>query len=45
LLLVKDSLEMGLAAADTAEVESLLAGKEATLKQLATVLEQFGDRN
>lgn len=42
LLLVKDSLEMGLAAADSADVESLLAGKEATLKQLATVLEQFG---
>ena len=42
LLLVKDSLEMGLAAAESADIETLLAGKEATLKQLTTVLEQFG---
>lgn len=42
LLQVKDSLEMGLAAAESADIETLLAGKEATLKQLATVLEQFG---
>ena len=42
LLAVKDSLEMGLAAADTADVESLLAGSEATLKLLAGSLERFG---
>ena len=42
LLSVKDSLEMGLAAAESADVESLLQGKEATLKLLATVLERFG---
>jgi len=42
LLGVKDSLEMGLAAADTADAESLLAGSEATLKLLTTALERFG---
>ena len=42
LLGVKDSLEMGLAAAESADVESLLEGKEATLKLLTTVLERFG---
>lgn len=42
LLAVKDSLEMGIQAADNADVESLLAGKEATLKLLATTLERFG---
>jgi molecular chaperone GrpE len=42
LLAVKDSLEMGLAAADTADAESLLAGSEATLKLLAGSLERFG---
>ena len=42
LLAVKDSLEMGLAAADTADGESLLAGSEATLKLLAGSLERFG---
>ena len=42
LLGVKDSLEMGLAAAESADVESLLEGKEATLKQLSMVLERFG---
>lgn len=42
LLAVKDSLEMGLAAADTDDVESLLAGSEATLKLLAGSLERFG---
>jgi molecular chaperone GrpE len=42
LLAVKDSLEMGLAAADTADAESLLAGSEATLKLLAGLLERFG---
>lgn len=46
LLAVKDSLEMGLAAAntanDTANVESLLEGSRTTLKQLAAALERFG---
>jgi molecular chaperone GrpE len=42
LLAVKDSLEMGLAAADTADAVSLLAGSEATLKLLAGSLERFG---
>ena len=34
LLAVRDSLEMGLAAAEDADVDTLLQGKEATLKQL-----------
>ena len=38
LLAVKDSLEMGIQAADNADVDALLAGKEATLKRLATFL-------
>ncbi|MDX1508544.1 MAG: nucleotide exchange factor GrpE [Woeseiaceae bacterium] len=42
LLAVKDSLEMGIEAADTANVESLLEGKEATLKLLGSTLERFG---
>jgi molecular chaperone GrpE len=42
LLAAKDSLEMGLASADTADAESLLAGSEATLKLLAGSLERFG---
>jgi len=46
LLGVKDSLEMGLAAADSAadsaDAESLLAGSEATLKLLTTALERSG---
>ena len=42
LLAVKDSLEMGLAAAENASVESLLEGSEATLKILAGTLQQFG---
>lgn len=42
LLAVCDSLEMGLAAGDDADVETLLAGKEATLKQLKTIMERFG---
>lgn len=42
LLAVKDSLEMGLAAADSADAESLLAGSEATLKLLAGSLQRFG---
>jgi len=42
LLAVKDSLEMGLAAADNADAESVLAGSEATLKLLAGSLQRFG---
>jgi len=42
LLAVRDSLEMGLAAGEDADVESLRQGKEATLKQLVTILERFG---
>lgn len=42
LLGVKDSLEMGLAAAETADAVALRAGSEATLKLLATTLERFG---
>ena len=42
LLGVKDSLEMGLEAAETADADSLRTGSEATLKLLATTLERFG---
>jgi molecular chaperone GrpE len=42
LLAVKDSLEMGLAVAEKADAESLLAGKMATLKLLTTIMERFG---
>lgn len=42
LLPVKDSLEMGIQAAENADVASLLEGKEATLKLLSTTLERFG---
>ena len=42
VLAVKDSLEMGIQAADKADVETLLAGKEATLKMLTSILERFG---
>ena len=42
LLAVKDSLEMGLAAEESADVKSLVAGSAATLKLLTTTLEQFG---
>ncbi|MEE4379241.1 MAG: nucleotide exchange factor GrpE [Candidatus Competibacteraceae bacterium] len=43
LLPVKDSLEMGIAAADEAQdVAKLLEGSELTLKQLIGVLEKFG---
>jgi len=41
LLAVRDSLEMGLAA-ESASVESLLEGSEATLKILGTTMQQFG---
>ena len=33
---------MGIQAADNADIDALLAGKEATLKLLATTLERFG---
>lgn len=42
LLAVRDSLEMGIQAADNADAEALLEGKEATLKLLTTTLERFG---
>ncbi|MDC0178319.1 nucleotide exchange factor GrpE [Woeseiaceae bacterium] len=42
LLTVKDSLEMGLAVAEKADAEGLLAGKIATLKLLTTIMERFG---
>ncbi|MDH3547136.1 MAG: nucleotide exchange factor GrpE [Gammaproteobacteria bacterium] len=42
LLAVKDSLEIGLAAGAAADADSLREGSEATLKLLATTLEQFG---
>lgn len=43
LLAVKDSLELGLAAAEeSADVESLLEGSRSTLRQLAATLERFG---
>jgi len=42
LLAVRDSLEMGLAAGDDANAESLRQGKEATLKLLTGVMERFG---
>lgn len=42
LLAVKDSLEMGLAAAENASIESLLEGSEATLKIFATTMLKFG---
>jgi molecular chaperone GrpE len=42
LLEVKDSLEMGIAAAENADAASLLEGSEATLKVLTGTLERFG---
>ncbi len=42
LLAVRDSLEMGLAAGEDADVESLRQGKEATLQQLTTIMARFG---
>lgn len=43
LLNVRDSLEMGLsAAAEASEAEAVLAGFEATLKQLVAMMERFG---
>lgn len=42
LLDVRDSLEMGLAAAAGSDSDILLEGFEATLKQLAAMMERFG---
>ena len=42
LLAVKDSLELGLEAADSADADALRAGSQATLKLLTGVLERFG---
>ncbi len=42
MLAIKDSLELGIQAGENADVETLLAGKEATLKLLSTTLERFG---
>ena len=42
LLAVLDSLEMGLVAGEDADVDTLLQGKEATLKQLTSIMERFG---
>lgn len=42
MLAVKDSLELGLEAADTTEAKSLLDGSQATLKLLSVTLERFG---
>lgn len=42
LLAVKDSLEMGVAAADKADADNLLQGKAATLKLLTATMERFG---
>ena len=42
LLTVRDSLEMGLAAAENASVDSLLEGSTATLKLLGGMMQQFG---
>lgn len=42
LLSVKDTLEMGLEAAESADADSLREGSAATLKLLATTLERFG---
>lgn len=42
LLAVRDSLEMGIAAGESADAESLLEGSKATLRQLASTMERFG---
>jgi len=42
MLAIKDSLELGIQAAGKADAETLMAGKEATLKLLSTTLERFG---
>jgi len=42
MLAVRDSFEMGLEAADSADAASLVEGSKATLKLLTTALERFG---
>ena len=42
LLAVRDSLEMGLAAGESADAASLIEGSSATLKLLTTTLQRFG---
>jgi molecular chaperone GrpE len=42
LLAIVDSLELGIEAGNTATVESLLAGKEATLRLLRAAFDKFG---
>lgn len=42
MLTVRDSFEMGIGAADTADAEALVEGSKATLKLLSTALERFG---
>ena len=42
MLTVRDSFEMGIEAAATADAASLVAGSAATLKLLTTTLERFG---
>jgi len=42
LLQVKDSLELGIAAGESADAAALLEGSEATLKLLSATLERFG---
>jgi len=42
LLAIVDSLELGLESGGTASVESLMAGKEATLRLLRTAFDKFG---
>jgi molecular chaperone GrpE len=42
LLAVRDSLELGLQAAESADVDSIMAGSEATLKLLTTTMARFG---
>jgi molecular chaperone GrpE len=42
ILQVKDSLELGIAAGESADAASLLEGSLATLKLLAAVLEKYG---
>ncbi len=44
LLPVKDSLEMGIAAADAGQVAAIREGMDMTLKLLAMVLDRFGVR-
>lgn len=42
MLAVRDSFEMGLSAADSADAESLIEGSRATLKLLTATMERFG---